>query len=150
MRFIYTFLVLQFIIAPVLSISGSGQQKTGVELNISNIRNQTGLIRIGVFTSEEGYPDSPSMNYSLAKDTLNGGLLRLFVPLEETGSIAITVLDDENSNGKMDYIFGIKPREGFGFSNNPDVKSRKAPPFDTTLFNFTGGIQKIGITMKYI
>jgi uncharacterized protein (DUF2141 family) len=139
-------------IFPSESVIGFWQNKNsdGIELVISNIKNREGLIRIGVFDSETGYPDNPSFSFSLAKDTLSSGKLRLFIPLKNPGNYEISVLDDENKNGKMDYIFGIKPKEGFGFSNNPKVTSRKAPPFEQTRFKYPGGKIKIGIGMVYI
>jgi uncharacterized protein (DUF2141 family) len=139
-------------IFPSESINGFWQNKNseGIELIISNIRNKEGLIRIGVFDSETGYPDNPSFSFSLAKDTLFSGKLRLFIPLKNPGNFGISVLDDENRNMKMDYIFGIKPKEGFGFSNNPKVTSRKAPPFEQTRFRYSGGRSKINISMVYI
>jgi uncharacterized protein (DUF2141 family) len=125
------------------------QNDDGIELIISNIRSQEGLIRIGLFDSETGYPDKPLVSYSLAKDTLQSGQLRLFIPLKQSRAIGLSILDDENGNGKMDYVFNIKPKEGFGFSNNPPIKGRKAPPFDQTSFSFPGGKVLINVSMVY-
>jgi uncharacterized protein (DUF2141 family) len=121
-----------------------------IDITINNLKETTGLVRIGIFTSETGYPDKPAFNYSLAKDTLKNGRLRLVIPVDKPCEISISVLDDENLNGEMDYKFGIMPKEGFGFSNNPKVNSRKAPSFDKTSFLFTGGERKIDINMVYM
>jgi uncharacterized protein (DUF2141 family) len=120
--------------------------KNGIELIINNIRNTKGLIQIGVFNSENGYPET----FSLAKDTISSGQLRFFIPLHQPCSFAITILDDENENGKMDRIFIIKPKEGFGFSNNPKIPGRKAPPFNETVIKYSGGRLEVIINMKYI
>lgn len=126
------------------------KQKDGVELIISNIRNKKGVIRIGVFRSAEGYPDKPAYNFSLAKDTITDGQIRLFIPVDKKGLMGFSILDDENSNGKMDYILGIMPKEGFGFSNNPKITSLKAPPFRVTSFDFEGGSKEIKVRIVYI
>jgi uncharacterized protein (DUF2141 family) len=122
----------------------------GISLTINNIRNKTGFIQINVFDSETGYPDKADFKFTLSKDTIVSGRLRLFIPLRKPGSIGISVLDDENGNEKMDFVFGIKPREGFGFSNNPRVPGRKPPPFEATRLNFMGGIKEVNINLKYI
>jgi uncharacterized protein (DUF2141 family) len=122
----------------------------GIDLTINNIRNKTGAIQIGVFDSEAGYPDKPVFSFTLAKDTIGSGRLRLFIPMKNPGIFGITVLDDENRNKRMDFVFGIKPREGFGFSNNPIVPGRKPPPFNETKINYHGGRLKVNINMKYI
>lgn len=122
----------------------------GIDLTINNIRNKTGVLQIGVFDSEKGYPDKPVFSFTLAKDTISSDTLRLFIPLKNPCNIGITVLDDENSNKKMDFVFLIKPREGFGFSNNPVVTGRKSPPFGETRIDYFGGRLKLNINMKYV
>jgi uncharacterized protein (DUF2141 family) len=122
----------------------------GIQLIITNIRNKEGLIRVGVFYSNKGYPDRPRHSFSQVKDTISSGELRLFIPVKEPCSVGFSILDDENGNGKMDYFLGIIPKEGFGFSNNPKITSRKAPPFNEVLINFTGGKKEVKVNMKYI
>jgi uncharacterized protein (DUF2141 family) len=126
------------------------QNRNGIDLIISNIRNKTGYIQINVFDSETGYPGKAQIKFTLSKDTIVSGRLRIFIPLLKPGSFGITVLDDENKNEKMDFVFGIKPREGFGFSNNPRVPGRKPPSFNDTRINYSGGINEVVIYMKYI
>ncbi len=131
------------------NIKYQDNRKDGIELIISNIRNKKGIIRIGMYKSEKGYPDNPEVSFSLAKDTIVSGTLRSFIPVKDPGSFGFSILDDENENGKMDYRLGIIPKEGFGFSNNPRV-ARKAPPFERTSFKFTGGKKQITVRMVYI
>jgi uncharacterized protein (DUF2141 family) len=126
------------------------QKNNGIELIISNIKNKEGLIRIGVYSSVKGYPDNPQYSFSPAKDTIRSGKFMIFIPLKEPGNYAISILDDENSNGKMDYLFRIMPREGFGFSNNPKITGRRAPSFEQTSFLFEKGKMKISVRMVYI
>ena len=129
---------------------GKPNNSNGIDLIINNIRNKTGVLQIGVFDSEAGYPDKPVFSFTLAKDTISSGKLRVFIPLKNQCNIGITVLDDENRNKKMDFVFGIKPREGFGFSNNPVVPGRKPPPFSETKIEYAGGRLKLSINMKYV
>jgi uncharacterized protein (DUF2141 family) len=125
------------------------QDKGYIELNISNIRNEKGVIRIGMYTNEIGYPDTPANGFTVSKDSLSGGRVRFIIPVNTAGTYGFSILDDENGNGKMDYFLGIIPREGFGFSNNPKV-SRKAPSFDETSFLYEKGTKKVEIKMIYI
>ena len=121
----------------------------GIELIISNIRKKTGIIKIGMYNSDKGFPHNPAVSFSLAKDTISSGILRFFIPIEKPGSFSFSILDDENSNGKMDYFLRIIPKEGFGFSNNPKI-SGKAPQFSETSFYFSGGLMKVLVKMVYI
>jgi uncharacterized protein (DUF2141 family) len=127
------------------------QQGTGhIELIISNIRNDKGWIRIGMYTSEKGYPNDPPFSFAFPKDSLVDGRLRLILPVHEPGSYALSFLDDENNNDKMDYRLGVIPREGFAFSNNPKIRGMKEPSFNETRFTYSGGKKRLDITMKYI
>ncbi len=120
-----------------------------IELVINNIKNCQGVIRIGMYTNGNGYPDAPATGFTFAKDTIRNGILRVAISVSRAGTYAFSVLDDENENGRMDYEIGIIPHEGFGFSNNPKV-SRKAPPFSETSFRYDSGLKKIEIRMVYI
>ena len=157
MQLIIKFLIVFLLFYPVYRyhgynpISVSEQQvRNHIDLTINNLKGTKGLVRIGIFMNEKGYPDQPAFNYSLAKDSLKNGQLRLIIPVDKSDAISISVLDDENDNGMMDYKFGIFPKEGFGFSNNPKVTSKKAPPFSATSFRFTGGEIRTEINMVYM
>jgi uncharacterized protein (DUF2141 family) len=103
-----------------------------------------------MYNSDKGYPDNPEFSFSLAKDTLVSGCLRLFIPVKEPGLFGFSILDDENENGKMDYRLGIIPKEGFGFSNNPGIRGMKKPPFKETSFVYSGGKKVVTVRMVYI
>ena len=126
------------------------QESGHIELDISNIRNNKGVIRIGMYTSEKGYPNHPPISFLLVKDSLAAGKLRLFIPVKEPGSFAFSILDDENKNEKMDYRLRIIPKEGFGFSNNPKIRGMKEPSFDETSIKYNGGNKVVNIRIVYI
>ena len=59
------------------------------------------------------------------------------------GTYAVLVMQDENGNGKLDSnMLGI-PKEGYGFSNNPNVMRK--PYFDETKFVVTDADKSIEI-----
>jgi uncharacterized protein (DUF2141 family) len=126
------------------------QNSDCIELIINNIRNNKGVVQIGIYRSEKQYPDNPQISLTLPKDSLIAGRLRVFIPVKEHGSYSISILDDENSNDKMDYRLGLFPREGFGFSNNPKIKGLKEPSFSDKSFVYTGGKKVVSIDMVYI
>ena len=151
---IYCLIVMGFFSAVPFStdtavIREAGQQDTGhIELIISNIKSNEGVVRIGMYTSEEGYPDIAAKSYVAKKDSLSDGKIRYKIQVNEPGSYGFSILDDVNDNGRMDYILGIIPKEGFGFSNNPKVSTR-APSYSETSFRYEKGIRKVEITMIY-
>ena len=69
------------------------------------------------------YKDDVSFDKEIAykkaqafKTKISNGTLVVEVKLEP-GKYGISLMDDENFNGKMDYNFIGIPKEGFGFSN---------------------------------
>ena len=64
------------------------------------------------------------------------------------GVYALSVLHDENGNGRLDRLMAI-PREGFGFSRNPRI--RMGPPsFEEVRFTVAaGGVRQV-VRMKYL
>lgn len=126
------------------------QPLEGIDLIITNIRNKKGLIQIGMYDSDKGYPDKPEVSFSFKKDSLASGTLKLFLMVKKSGTFALSILDDENMNEKMDYRLGIIPKEGFAFSNNPKIRGMKEPPFEVTRFFYGGGRMVLTVRMVYI
>ena len=62
---------------------------------------------------------------------------------------AVTILHDENSDGKMDFNWISMPTKGYGFSN--DARATLLPPsFDAASFGYDGeGILSISIDIVY-
>jgi uncharacterized protein (DUF2141 family) len=65
------------------------------------------------------------------------------------GPYAVSVVHDENSNGRLDTNFIGIPREGAGASNN--AKGHFGPPkFDAASFRYAGGQLELKIAITYL
>lgn len=118
-------------------------------INFSNLRNNKGYIRAGIYLDNNSFQDElPTRTISFKKEKAKNGKLKAEILINE-GEYGIAVLDDENNNGKMDYKFFI-PQEGYGFSNYIHSTLQK-PNF--VQFKFTVKkmiINEVNIPMKYI
>ena len=65
-----------------------------------------------------------------------------------SGTYGIAVLDDENSNDKMDYAL-MMPKEGFGFSNFY-LTGLSKPKFEQFKFGVSDASFSVVIKMKYM
>ncbi len=81
------------------------------------------------------------------KQNVEAGVFTAKIVDLEYGTYAISVLDDENSNLKMDMFIGI-PKEGWGFSMNPPFKL-SAPKFEACSFLVNKPCQQITINLRY-
>ena len=129
MKLLIRFLVLIFVL---LVVQGVFAQE--VIPRIHNIKTSTGVLRIGVFDSEEGFKSEKSCIYIKSKKSamVNDELI---VDLKlQPGTYGISVLDDENDDGKMNWKYFTIPREGFGFADYYHTGLKK-PRFHN--FSFT-------------
>lgn len=64
------------------------------------------------------------------------------------GAYALSIMHDENGNGRLDTFAGI-PKEGFGFSRNPAI--RFGPPnFAAVVFTVSGGHNRQAVRVRYL
>ena len=136
-----------FIILTVSDYSYS-QQSGQLILNVSEIRNKNGVLRIGIYKDDSTFQEEkPFLVKSLSKDKLIDGKLTFSFSID-VGEFGIALLDDENENGEMDYSFFI-PQEGFGFSNYFHSGLRM-PTFENFKFMVTkNNSTKINLIIKY-
>ncbi|MFA7587082.1 MAG: DUF2141 domain-containing protein, partial [Novosphingobium sp.] len=64
------------------------------------------------------------------------------------GTYAVSLLHDENGNGKMDMAIMI-PREGFGFSRNPTI-TFGPPRFARAAFPVSAQAVRETVRMRYM
>ncbi len=120
-----------------------------VELNIQNLSCAEGFICIAVFTSDKEFKtEKPFYESKIYKNKNICDTVKTVINLPP-GKYGISVLHDENLNGKMDYNFLGVPLEGFGFSNYYQKGLRK-PSFDNFCFYLKKNENlKIDLIMKY-
>jgi len=114
--FIFYFLLIPFGNAITINI-----KKTSVPILISvtikDIKTPNGQILMGIYKDDVSFDkEIPYKKVQAFKTKISNGTLVVEVKLEP-GKYGISLLDDENFNGKMDYNFIGIPKEGFGFSN---------------------------------
>jgi len=114
--FIFYFLLIPFVNAITINI-----KKTSVPILISvtikDIKTPNGQILMGIYKDDISFDkELPYKKVQAFKTKISNGILLVEVKLEP-GKYGISLMDDENFNGKMDYNFIGIPEEGFGFSN---------------------------------
>lgn len=120
-----------------------------LSIEISGIRNDKGVLQVGVFMSQESFrEEKPEYEFTQLKRGVENGRIVLRTELPE-GKYGISVLDDENDDGRMNYnILGI-PREGFGFSDYTH-RGMKKPRFDNFSFDLRPEKNTVKVKMRYM
>jgi uncharacterized protein (DUF2141 family) len=99
----------------VALISTSAFPQTSLEVNIRNVKDTKGTVRVGLFMNEKEF--LKRADFGKVIKAQKGEVTVVFENLLP-GDYAISVIHDANENGEIDSnVFGI-PTEGFGFGNN--------------------------------
>ena len=113
--------ILYFLLIPFGIAISINSKKTSAPILISviikDIKTPNGQILMGIYKDDVSFDKEIAYKKVQAfKTKISKGILVVEVKLEP-GKYGISLMDDENFNGKMDYNFIGIPKEGFGFSN---------------------------------
>lgn len=138
-----------FFLSMLLICSFSVAQEVATTIKITDIRSTKGQIIISAFKDGKDFEkEQPFKNFTFDKETLVNGTLIVDIKLAP-GTYGLTLVDDENSNGKMEKnMIGI-PKEGFGFSNFFLTKMKK-PVFDDFKVDLKANQNNVDIKVKYM
>jgi uncharacterized protein (DUF2141 family) len=136
--------------APFPSLTGQTKDTGTLTVRVTGARNTKGKIWVTLFRDAQGFPDDPSKAIRQQSVEIDPSGMSAQVTFRDVpqGTFAVSVLHDENGNGKMDKNFVGMPKEGYGASNNPRKKSRP-PSFDEAKFSFNASEQPIEIGLIY-
>ncbi|OYY91725.1 MAG: hypothetical protein B7Y45_01770 [Sphingomonas sp. 28-66-16] len=121
-----------------------GQAGTAtLTMQITNVRNANGVIRVDVCTEAEFLKKCRIFADAKAET----GTTMVTIENVPFGVYGVSITHDENKNGKVDRgLFGL-PKEGIGFSN--DAPIRMGPPsWSDARIEFTGP-KTISMKMRY-
>ncbi|QNL51648.1 DUF2141 domain-containing protein [Olivibacter sp. SDN3] len=137
-----------FLCLSIVALSGTALSAQTVNIQVSDIKSSNGQILLAVFKNEESFKsEKPEFRQVFKKSTLKDGKMQLSIELPE-GSYGITVVDDENSNGKLDKNMVGIPKEGVAFSNFY-LSGMKKPKFGDFSFQLAKPSAQITCKMRY-
>jgi uncharacterized protein (DUF2141 family) len=124
------------------------QEKGTLTVEISGLRSGKGAVRAAIFRDAKGFPSDWSGVVQKQEATISADGASALAVFKDVapGRYAVSVIHDENGNGKLDKNFVGKPTEGYGASNNPK-KRMGAPPFEEAVFTFDATMALIKIAM---
>ena len=134
-----------FFFLPMLAANGPGPLVLDVE--IEGMRNHRGQIHACLTRNPSHFPDCRNDPEALRQSVAAASHHLRFSGFQ-AGTYALTILHDENSNGRMDKIVGV-PKEGFGFSQNPIVRF-VAPSFDRVRIALLRGHADTKVRIQYV
>jgi uncharacterized protein (DUF2141 family) len=125
-----------------------------LRITITDVRNRKGDLVFGVFTQPDGFPNvqSKSVFWQVKPAAPTGDRNAdghvTFTTRLPPGRYAAGVLHDENRNGDMDKNLAGIPTEGYGVTNNPKPRFRKAT-FQEATFTLPPEGAELTIAVQY-
>jgi uncharacterized protein (DUF2141 family) len=130
------------------SVSSIFPAGTKAKINVTQLKNANGHVLVSVFDGPTGFPDNPNQAVWIGRVRARSGQTSLTTPELPEGEYAISTIHDENDNQKLDTgAFGI-PTEGFGFSNNPAIRTGP-PSFSEAKIRLSGPRTDVQINLKH-
>lgn len=129
----------------VIFISVVNAQEAALTVKISRIKAPKGLISVGLYKDEKGFPDK-GMEYMGKEIQAAGPTVVYMFQNIPFGTYAIAVYHDANANGRLDSNFLGIPKEEYAFSNNAVGAFGMPPSFKNASFRHTGN-QTVSIKM---
>jgi uncharacterized protein (DUF2141 family) len=146
--------LLYFSLIPIGTTISRNINKVSVPVSFSvtikDIKTPKGQILMGIYKDDVSFDkEIPYKKIQAFKTKISNGTLQVEVKLEP-GKYGISLMDDENFNGKMDYNFIGIPKEGFGFSNyyHTGLSKPKLKLFEFEVL--ANKIPKVEVAMKYM
>ena len=138
------FLTVVLIFSMSESIHAGGKSAGALSVRVVGLKNNNGVVYVTLFNSKESYIKHKYKE--IAIKPVDNEAVGSFEKLS-FGEYAISVIHDQNGNGKLDSnIFRI-PKEPYGFSNNA-AATFGPPGFEESAFAFNSNQQIIEIRLK--
>ncbi len=109
-------LILTYILLSAYPLSSATTSSYQLSIRVTGLKSTKGQLLISVFTNQDQFKkEKPIKVYTVSKQNVKSGTISTYISLPP-GTYGIALLDDANSNKKMDYR-GPMPLEGFGFGD---------------------------------
>ena len=132
-----------------MALAGATPGGVDVRVTVTHLRSDHGLVQACLTADPAAFPDCSHDRDALALTVPASGHVVLEFNNVRPGHYAISLLHDENTNGKADRALGMIPKEGFGFSRDAPV--RMGPPkFAAAAFEVKGQPVFQSIRMRYL
>lgn len=120
-----------------------------ITVHVTGIKKIVGLLGVSLYNSKKGFPGKHEQAYANQIKKITNTEDTVIFENIPYGTYAVSIMHDENSNGKLDTTFFGIPKEGVGVSNNPKI-GMGGPKFNDSMFTLNTQQLEITVVMKYL
>ena len=138
-----TNLLVLFLLSSLVRLA----QAQTIDLTITNLESFDGGVVLGIYKDQSSFDkeEAAIIKHFPKGSNVSGSTMKISFTLEP-GTYGLTLLDDANSDKKMNYNWIGMPKEGFGFSNLYHTGFSK-PSFSSFKISLSKG-QRLPVTIK--
>jgi uncharacterized protein (DUF2141 family) len=148
-KFSFGMLLLSVLGSLALSCTVKADFVGNLAVEIDGLKNTKGQVCLSLFANSQGFPSNGDRALKKQCVKITENPLSVKFDNIKAGSYAVVIYHDENGDKKFNRNSMGMPIEGFGFSQNPEVKA-SAPKFGDAVFMVAGPNTKIKIQLKYM
>jgi uncharacterized protein (DUF2141 family) len=132
-------------------VAAQDASKGSVEVTIKGLKGKKGIALVTIYNSDDAWLEAPKAVQTLKKP-ITGKSLTVTLQSLPPGTYAVSVIHDENKNGKMDmrWFPFPKPKEGVGASRDPVAKMGPPKWKDAKFTLKAGEAKKLTLKMRYM
>ena len=119
-----------------------------ITVHITGLKNLEGKLGVSLYNSKKGFPGKHQQAYASALKNVTGSTASVLFEHLPYGTYAVSIMHDENNNGKLDTNFIGMPKEGVGVSNNPKI-GMGGPKFNDSVFPLDTKELEVTVAMRY-
>ena len=148
MHFIFRFSKLSVLFLLVFSCSFAQKIKLhNLDIVVTGLKNTNGQLMISLSKGKQGFPHNNYYKQIFIPD-FTSPEFNITIKGIPNGNYAVSLLHDEDSNGKMNRNLIRIPKEGFAFSRNYKVLLR-APKYEEANFDIDTIKKPVVIKLQY-
>lgn len=102
-----------------------------IRVTVNNVTEE-GLVKLELF-GEKNFMRSSGKLRRIRVPAENGSV-KVCINVAEPGEYAVVGYHDKDGDRKLDKKWNFKPKEPYGLSNNPEIKSLRLPKWEETRF----------------
>lgn len=142
MKNVLSALVLWWLCQPIQA------QTNDLTVQITGLKSNAGKCIVALYNNPKGFPTETKSAVATITIAIKDGRCTAVFPGIAVGEYAVSVVHDENDNGKLDTNYIGIPKEGIGTSNN--AKSSFGPPkYNDSKFQCSK-LNNINIIINYL
>ena len=127
--------------------------KAGIDgdliITVDGLKRHQGQICFSVFVRSKGFPSNKDSSLQAGCVKVTEASVKLNFKDLEAGNYAVAVFHDTNNDGALNRnLIGI-PTEGFGFTNNPTIRTGP-PKFNDSAVLVAGSSTNTRINLQYL